>query len=64
VTGGGDTCWQWGIKANGDTMENGAYANVLSVLRSPVTGTDAQCVDLAEAVGDSPWGTGNFSADC
>jgi hypothetical protein len=64
VTGSGRTCWQWGIKANGDTLLNGAYGNVVSVLDAPAAAGYTQCVDLAEAVGSSPWGTGNFSADC
>jgi hypothetical protein len=60
----GETCWHWGIKANGDTLLNGFYGNILSVLENPVSDDHAQCVSLAEAVGNSPWGTGNFSADC
>jgi hypothetical protein len=60
----GVTCWEWGIKANSDTLLNGFYANILSVLDNPVSSDNGQCVDLADAVGDSPWGTGNFSADC
>jgi hypothetical protein len=64
VTGSGRTCWQWGIKANGDTLGNGAYGNILAVLGSPASSNSTQCVDLAQAVGASPWGTGNFSADC
>jgi hypothetical protein len=64
VTGSGRTCWQWGVKANGDTLQNGFYPNVVAVLDAPVASSYSQCVDLAEAVGSSPWGTGNFSADC
>jgi hypothetical protein len=60
----GVTCWEWGIKANADTLLNGFYANILSVLDNPVSSDHSQCVDLADAVGNSPWGTGNFSADC
>jgi hypothetical protein len=61
---GGQTCWYWGIKANSDTLLNGFYGNILSVLDNPVSDDHTQCVDLADAVGNSPWGTGNFSADC
>jgi hypothetical protein len=61
---GGETCWYWGIKANGDTLLNGHYGPILSVLRNPVSSSYSQCVDLAEAVGSTPWGTGDFSADC
>jgi hypothetical protein len=60
----GTTCWEWGIKANSDTLLNGFYSNILSVLDNPVSSDYSQCVDLADAVGNSPWGTGNFSADC
>ena len=60
----GVTCWEWGIKANADTLLNGFYPNILSVLDSPSSSDYNQCVDLADAVGNSPWGTGNFSADC
>ena len=60
----GATCWEWGIKANADTLLNGFYSNILSVFDNPVSSNSSQCVDLADAVGNSPWGTGNFSADC
>jgi hypothetical protein len=60
----GHTCWYWGIKANGDTLLNGYYGGVLTALRHPQSTDHSQCVNLADAVGDSPWGTGNFSADC
>jgi hypothetical protein len=43
---------------------NGFYSNILSVLDNPVSSDSGQCVDLADAVGNSPWGTGNFSAGC
>ena len=64
VTGNGKTCWQWGIQANADTLMNGYYPNILSVLDNPASSNTTQCDDLADAVGNSPWGTGNFSADC
>ena len=60
----GSTCWYWGIKATSDTLLNGSYGNILSVLDNPVSSDYDQCVDLANAVGNSPWGTVNFSADC
>jgi hypothetical protein len=58
------TCWYWGIKANGDTLLNGFYPNIIQALRNPLAGNRSQCVNLARVVGNSPWGTGNFSADC
>ena len=64
VNGFGHTCWYWGIKANGDTLENGFYGPILSVMRHPAASDYTQCVDLAHAVGSTPWGTGNFAADC
>jgi hypothetical protein len=60
----GHTCWYWGIKANGDTLTNGRYTNVLAVLRRPAATNRVQCVALARAVGRSPWGTGDFERDC
>jgi hypothetical protein len=60
----GVTCWEWGIKANADTLLNGFYGSIISVLDNPVSSDYSQCVDLADAVGSTPWGTGNFSADC
>jgi len=60
----GETCWYWGIVATADTLLNGDYANILSILDDPASSDTTQCDDLADAVGDSPWGTGNFSADC
>ncbi len=61
---GGQTCWHWGITANGDTLLNGYYPGILAVLRSPVADNYQQCVRLAQAVGNSPWGTGNFQSSC
>jgi hypothetical protein len=60
----GHTCWYWGIKANGDTLENGHYGNVIAALRSPATTSRDQCIRLARAVGNSPWGTGDFERFC
>lgn len=60
----GQTCWHWGIKANGDTLLNGYYANILSALRAPSSNAYTQCVKLGTAVGTTPWGTGDFSGNC
>jgi hypothetical protein len=64
----GETCWYWGITATVDTLLHGPsqanYAVILKVLDNPVSGNQQQCVDLAQAVGDTEWGTGNFQADC
>lgn len=40
------------------TLMNGHYPNVVRVLSDPAGGS---ALDLAAAVGNSPWGTGNFS---
>jgi hypothetical protein len=63
-TNSGHTCWFWGIRATGQTLENGFYGPILSAMRHPASSSHAQCVNLARAVGRTPWGTGNFSADC
>ncbi len=63
-SGYGHACWYWGIKATGDTLLNGYYGGILHVLRYPASSLYRQCVDLAHAVGSSPWGTGDFAADC
>jgi hypothetical protein len=52
------------LPTNDRTDAGGFYSNILSVLDNPVSSDTSQCVDLADAVGNSPWGTGNFSADC
>jgi hypothetical protein len=68
--GDGNTCWGWGIKANGDVLttagdSNGLYYTpILNVLKNPSSDNYTQCVNLAQAVGDTPWGTGNFGGDC
>jgi hypothetical protein len=58
------TCWYWGIKANSITLLNGFYPNIIRALRAPLSNNRSQCINLARAVGNSPWGTGNFSIDC
>jgi hypothetical protein len=60
----GQTKWYWGIKATSDTIHNGDYQAIINVVRNPVNSAHQQCVDLAQAVGSTPWGTGNFAADC
>jgi len=60
----GETCWYWGVSATAQTLLNGYYPNIIQVLQNPSTNNVAQCDALAVAVGNSPWGTGNFSADC
>lgn len=60
----GQTCWYWGIKANGDTLLNGYYPPILAALRSPAGDNYTQCVNLAKAVAKTPWGTPDFSASC
>lgn len=53
------TSWRQGLRATIDTLNNGNYGNILAALRS---GDSAQAV--ADAVGNSPWGTGGFAAGC
>ena len=60
----GHTCWYWGLQADGGALTNGLYANIINVLRTPSADNRTQCIRLAQAVGNSPWGTGNFSANC
>jgi hypothetical protein len=60
----GHTCWYWGIKANGDTLLNGFYPQIVGVLQHPAASNSAQCLALAAAVGSTPWGTGNFQSAC
>ena len=62
----GQTCWYWGVLATVATLLNGNYPGVLSVLQNPPAGISdvAQCDNLAVAVANTKWGTGNFSGDC
>ena len=62
----GYSCWYWGLTAEDQTLTNGNYSGILNTLRSANanSGTYQQCVYLAQAVGNSPWGTGDFQADC
>ena len=60
----GHTCWYWGLAATYQTLINGYYGGIIQTLQNPASTNNAQCVALAQAVGQSPWGTGNFSADC
>jgi hypothetical protein len=58
------TCWYWGITATGGTLLDGFYGRILAVMLTPNKDGYNQCVALATAVGSTPWGTGNFKADC
>lgn len=60
----GQTCWYWGLFANYETLVNGYYAKIIHVLQNPASSDHQQCLNLAVAVGDTPWGTGNFSRFC
>jgi hypothetical protein len=60
----GVTCWAWGIKASGDTLTNGYYGTIIATLRNPSSDYKTQCVNLARAVGSTPWGTGDFERWC
>ena len=51
--------WATGLEATIRTLVNGDYGGVLAALRG-----GCSCSGLAVAVGASPWGTGDFSADC
>jgi hypothetical protein len=64
VDSSGHPCWYWGIVATDQTLLNGYYSAILSVLRSPNINSKTQCINLANAVGASKWGTPNFSASC
>lgn len=48
---------QSGLDAVYATLHNGRYDNVLAVLNDE----GASAYSLAQAIGNSPWGTGNFS---
>jgi hypothetical protein len=60
----GETCWYWGVTANATALLNGLYTNILSVLDNPSSSDYDQCIDLSNAVVDSPWGTESFSSLC
>jgi hypothetical protein len=60
----GESADYWGIDATDSTLYLPDYSNILSVLRNPVNSPSQQCVDLANAVRNSPWGTGTFSDLC
>ncbi len=64
--GDGQTCWYWGVLATTQTITGsiGNYGPILSAMRNPVLDSRSQCDRVATAVGNSAWGTGNFSADC
>jgi peptidoglycan DL-endopeptidase CwlO len=50
------TSWKEGLEATVKTLKNGYYGGILDALRR---GNDSAAV--AQAVGASPWGTGDFS---
>ena len=50
------TSWKQGLEATVKTLKNGYYGGIIDALRR---GNDASGV--AQAVGNSPWGTGDFS---
>ena len=58
------TYWYWGIVAHDQTVTNGLYPGVLLALRNPYVSSPDQCRNLAHAVGQTQWGTGDFSAAC
>jgi hypothetical protein len=64
--GSGHTCWYWGVLATQQTITGafGNYGPIISALQNPVAGNTNQCDRVAVAVGNSQWGTGNFSRDC
>jgi hypothetical protein len=64
--GSGATCWSWGVLATTQTITGaiGNYGPILSAFRNPSLDARTQCGRVAVAVGNSQWGTGNFSADC
>ena len=50
------TSWKQGLEATMITLKNGYYGGILDALKR---GNDSAAV--AQAVGASPWGTGDFS---
>ena len=50
------TSWKQGLEATVKTMKNGYYGSIIEALKR---GNDSAAV--AQAVGASPWGTGDFS---
>ena len=64
--GYGQTCWYWGILATAQTLTGsiGNYGPILAALQNPVVDNRDQCDRVATAVGNSKWGTGDFSVDC
>ncbi len=64
--GSGHTCWYWGILATVQTLTGsiGNYGPIVAALQNPVADNRVQCDRVATAVGNSKWGTGDFSQDC
>lgn len=53
-----------GLTATSQTLWNGYYSAIINQLENPYNDNHTQCVYLARAVGSTPWGTGDFEADC
>ncbi len=66
VNANGESADYWGIDAADTTFYGaiGDYGPILTVLRNPLNDPYQQCVNLATAVGNSGWGTKNFSNLC
>jgi hypothetical protein len=65
----GQTKWYWGVRAIHDTITSGLgppnnYQYIVNAVSAPNNDPYQQCVALATAVGNTRWGTGNFSPDC
>lgn len=63
----GQTCWEWGIKATGDTLTKSdpsfRYGGIVQAIQHPNPDPPAQCRALESAVSNSKWGTVHFSCD-
>ena len=65
VNADGESADYWGIDGTDSTLlYPNEYPGILSTLRNPVNNPSQQCVNLSNAVGSSPWGTGYFSGLC
>ena len=62
----GRTCWYWGVLATAETITGpfGGYGPIIAALQQPAPDDFSQCVRVADAVGNSSWGTPNFSSSC
>lgn len=63
----GQTCWEWGIRATGDTLAKSnpsfGYGAIVQTIKQPSSDPPAQCRALESAVSHSKWGTVHFSCD-